>query len=166
MEADDGQFEAEEETSHPLLQKAIDLLEQIATTFPEDGPRSSPSLTLIYQGAAEVLGGLAQSLSDPEPDPESCGLRIAQLKRALRGAAFARGALLPLRSTISSEPFEELFRRFSGWRPTSFPSSATSDPSTGETTADVALPAKGTRYSLLDCRSSILIPGFLAGTGG
>ncbi|MGP0062223.1 MAG: hypothetical protein ACLQGP_01305 [Isosphaeraceae bacterium] len=110
VEADDGPFEAEEETSHPLLQKAIDLLEQISTTFPEDGPRSSPSLTLIYQGAAEVLGGLAQSLSDPEHDPESCGLRVVQLKRALRGAAFARGALLPLRSTIISEPFDELFR--------------------------------------------------------
>ena len=33
-----------------------------------------------------------------------------QLKRALRGAAFARGALFPLRSTMSKEQFDELFR--------------------------------------------------------
>jgi hypothetical protein len=32
-----------------------------------------------------------------------------QLKRALRGAAFARGALFPLRSTLSVEQFDELF---------------------------------------------------------
>jgi hypothetical protein len=35
---------------------------------------------------------------------------VVQLKRALRGAAFARGALFPLRTTISSERFDELYR--------------------------------------------------------
>ena len=43
-------------------------------------------------------------------DAEDYGLRIVQLKRALRGAAFARGALFPLRSTMSEEQFDELFR--------------------------------------------------------
>jgi hypothetical protein len=43
-------------------------------------------------------------------DVEDYGLRTVQLKRALRGAAFARGALFPLRSILSEEQFEELFR--------------------------------------------------------
>ena len=38
------------------------------------------------------------------------GLRAVQLKRALRGAALARGALFPLRATIIAEQFAELFR--------------------------------------------------------
>lgn len=33
-----------------------------------------------------------------------------QLKRALRGVAFARGALFPLRSTMSKEQSDEFFR--------------------------------------------------------
>ncbi len=41
---------------------------------------------------------------------EDYGLRVVQLKRALRGAAFARGALFPLRSAMSAEQFDELFR--------------------------------------------------------
>jgi hypothetical protein len=41
---------------------------------------------------------------------EDYGLCIAQLKRALRGAAFACGALFALRSILSAEQFDELFR--------------------------------------------------------
>src|SRR5207248_315082 len=42
--------------------------------------------------------------------PRSHRRHDVQLKRALRGAAFARGALFPLRSTMSAERFDELFR--------------------------------------------------------
>jgi hypothetical protein len=55
------------------------------------------------------MGGLAQALSSRDPDAGDYGLRVVQLKRALRGAAFARGALFPLRSTLSVEQFDELF---------------------------------------------------------
>jgi hypothetical protein len=67
---------------------------------------------MLYQGAGDAMGGLAQALSrsDRDHDPESYGLRVVQLKRALRGAAFARGALFPLRSSMSAEQFDELFR--------------------------------------------------------
>ncbi len=51
-----------------------------------------------------------RALSDRDHDAEDYGLRVVQLKRALRGAAFARGALFPLRSTMSAEQFDELFR--------------------------------------------------------
>jgi len=107
--ADDDPFEAEEEERHPLLQQAMDLWKRLDTLFREEGPRSAPTQSTLYQGAGDAMGGLAQALSHRDHDAEDFGLRIAQLKRALRGAVFARGALFPLRSTMSAEQFDELF---------------------------------------------------------
>ena len=109
-EADDDPFEAEEEERHPLLQRAMDLLVRFDSLFRDEDPRFAPSLGTLYQGAGDLMGGLAQALSHRDHDAEDYGLRVVQLKRALRGAAFARGALFPLRSTISAEQFDELFR--------------------------------------------------------
>jgi hypothetical protein len=47
----------------------------------------------------------------PPPDSQpDLGLSVVQLKRALRGAAFALGALVPLRAdgTLDQADFEEL----------------------------------------------------------
>jgi hypothetical protein len=107
-EADDDPLEVEQR--HLLLQKAMDLLERLDSFFRDGGPRSAPALGTLYQGASDALGGLAQALSHRDHDAESYGLRVVQLKRALRGTAFARGALFPLRSTMSAEQFDELFR--------------------------------------------------------
>jgi hypothetical protein len=65
---------------------------------------------LLYQGTGDVMAGLAQALSRHGHDAEDHGVRVGQLKRALRGAALARGALFRLRSTIGAERFDELFR--------------------------------------------------------
>ncbi len=73
-------------------------------------PRFAPSLGTLYQGAGDAMGGLAQALAHRDHDAESYGLCVVQLKRALRGAAFARGALFLLRLTMSTEQFDELFR--------------------------------------------------------
>jgi hypothetical protein len=109
-EADHDSFEAEEEERHPLLQKAMDLLERFDSLFHDEGPRFAPSLGTLYRGAGDAMGGLTQALSCRDRDADDYGPRIVQLKRALRGAAFARGALFPLRSTMSAEQFDELFR--------------------------------------------------------
>jgi len=109
-EADDDPFEAEEEEPHPLLQKSMELLERLDSLFRAGGPRSAPALVTLYQGAGDAMGGLAQALSHRNRDAADYGLRVVQLKRALRGAAFARGALFPLRSTMSAEQFDELLR--------------------------------------------------------
>jgi hypothetical protein len=109
-EADDDASEAEEGERHPLLQQAMDLIKRLDALFPDDGPRFAPALATLYQGAGDAMGGLAQALSDRDHVALDYGLRVVQLKRALRGAAFARGALFPLRSTISAEQFDELFR--------------------------------------------------------
>jgi hypothetical protein len=107
-EADDG-FDAEIEERHPLLQKAMDLLERLHTLFRDEEPRFASSLGMLYQGAGDAMGGLAQALGPRGQDAEHYGLRLVQLKRALRGAAFACGALFALRSTISAGQFDELF---------------------------------------------------------
>ena len=62
---------------------------------------------MLYQGAGDAMGELAQALHRDNRGDDH-GLRVVQLKRALRGAAFARGALFALRSAMSAEQFDEL----------------------------------------------------------
>jgi hypothetical protein len=107
-------FADDEDERHPLLQRSMDLLHRLHTVFRGIDKRFEPSLQTLYQGAGDTMGGLAQALSrrDDDDDRDDSGLRIVQLKRALRGAAFARGALFPLRPAIPAEQFEELSRTF------------------------------------------------------
>lgn len=86
---------------HPLLERASQFWLHLHNLF-RDNP-SAPELALqtLFQGAGDLCGGLAQALRDPDaPDEEEwpCarGLSIVQLKRALRGIAFIRGALFQL----------------------------------------------------------------------
>jgi hypothetical protein len=109
-EADHDQFEAEEEERHPLLQQAMDLLVRLDTLFRDQDPRFAPSLGVLYRGAGDAMGGLAQALARRDQDVKHYGLCLVQLKRALRGAAFARGALFSLRSAMSADQFDELHR--------------------------------------------------------
>jgi hypothetical protein len=108
-EKDGDRFEAEEEERHPLLQSAMDLLVRLDLLFGDTEPRFGPTLSTLYQGAGDAMGGLAQALGDPDQAPDDYGLCVVQLKRVLRGAAFARGALFPLRSILNKEQFDELF---------------------------------------------------------
>jgi hypothetical protein len=109
-ESDDEPFRAEDDERQPLLERATELLEHLHTTFGGAGPQSAPALSTLFQGAGDAMGGLAQALSGRRDDPDDYGLHVTQLKRALRGAAFARGALFPLRSAVSTEQFTELQR--------------------------------------------------------
>src|SRR5262249_39138735 len=89
-------FEAEDDERHPLLQGAMDLYRHLHEVFRGADSRFEPSLRTLFQGAGDAMGGLSQALSrraGDEDDPDDYGLRVTQLKRALRGAAFARGAL-------------------------------------------------------------------------
>jgi hypothetical protein len=106
-EPDPDPFEAARER-HPLLRAAMGVLERLHALFHETKePRFAPALHTLFQGAGDVMGGLAQALPGRE-DSADHGLRITQLKRALRGAAFARGALFPLRSALTDEQFDEV----------------------------------------------------------
>jgi hypothetical protein len=97
---------------HPLLQRAMDLLHDLHAIFRDADTGHATSLRTLFQGAGDVMGGLAQGLSSREDDEENdYGLRVTQLKRALRGTAFARGALFLLRTAMTVEQFEELHGR-------------------------------------------------------
>jgi hypothetical protein len=100
---------AENEERRPLLQRAMDLLQRLDGLFRDKDPRSAHALGTLYRRAGDAMGGLAQALSGSDHEADDHGLRVLQLKRALRGAALARGALFPLRSTIGREQFDELF---------------------------------------------------------
>jgi hypothetical protein len=106
---DEG-FDSEQEERHPLLQKAFELHLRLDALFSDTDPRFAPALKTLHAGAGDAMGGLAQALSGRDRNFQNYGLRVVQLKRALRGAAFARGALFPLRSTITAEQFKELHR--------------------------------------------------------
>ncbi len=110
---DEGDPFPDEDDRHPLLKCAMDLLIDLRTVFRGADPRYAASLNTLYQGAGDAMGGLAQALpsrDDDEDDDEldNYGLQITQLKRALRGAAFARGALFSLRPAMTPEKYQEL----------------------------------------------------------
>jgi hypothetical protein len=91
----------------------MDLLKDLHTVFRDAEARFEPSLHTLFHGAGDTMGGLAQALSrhgDDEDDLDDYGLRVTQMKRALRGAAFARGALLSLRAAATAEQFDEVYR--------------------------------------------------------
>ena len=87
------------------------LLERLHAVFRDAESRFSASLRTLFEGIGDTVGGLAQALSGHEEDDlDDYGLRVTQLKRALRGVAFARGALYPLRPAVTAELFDELAR--------------------------------------------------------
>jgi hypothetical protein len=86
--------------SHPLQQRATKLLIASHEVAKRSGDRSA-GIDVLMRNACEITGGLAQVLplsADYEIDDIEAGLGFVQLKRALRGAAFVRGALFLLRS--------------------------------------------------------------------
>jgi hypothetical protein len=108
---EDAPFERDDER-HPLLNSSMDILKDLHTTFRQADKQFESALRTLFQGAGDAMGGLAQALSGREEDDlDDYGLRVTQLKRALRGAAFARGALFALRPAMSAGQFEDLFRR-------------------------------------------------------
>jgi hypothetical protein len=105
----DDPFNAAEER-HPLLQHAMDLLHSLRTVFKDTDPQFATALQTLFQGAGDAMGGLAQAVGDYDDDFDGYGLRVTQLKRALRGLAFAQGALFLLREATSADKWEERYQ--------------------------------------------------------
>jgi hypothetical protein len=93
---------------HPLQKQALDLELRLYHLLELDDRRNA-HLELLYRGLGDLAGGLVQALGceDWQPPPS---LAVPQLKRALRGAAYAQGALFSLRAEeiASEEVFNEL----------------------------------------------------------
>jgi hypothetical protein len=111
--ANDTIFEDEER--HPLMQAAFDLQHALHKLGQKLDTDIEPTWPTLCQGAGDVFGGLAQALAehgdDDELDSLSYGLRLTQFKRAARGAAFARGALLALRGKLGHADHSDLEER-------------------------------------------------------
>ena len=91
------------------------LLQDLHRLFRDQQTHSPSALHSLLAGGGDAMGGLAQALPDREDDLADLdlyGLRVAQFKRALRGAGFARGALVSLRSLLTPDQYDELARRF------------------------------------------------------
>jgi hypothetical protein len=108
--AGDDLLEPVADERHPLRQRALDLCEKLESVVRGVNPESATSLATLHRVARDAMRGLAQALSDCDDAKKDYGLRVVRLKRALRGAAFARGALFPLRTVIGAEQFDELLR--------------------------------------------------------
>ncbi len=113
VESSDGGFEALDR--HPLQRRASDLLMRLHELLPPE-TRSPGSTGVLMGGACDISGGLAQALSFPDDDEFVTGLCVVQLKRSMRGAAFAQGALFPLRADglIDEGTFKELYATLKG----------------------------------------------------
>lgn len=106
---DDPSNDLAERRQHPLQQRAMELMLRLHELLtPQTGAACGHADALAH-GAGEIVGGLAQALAGRSPfssdedgpppfEPLDRGLSVVQLKRALRGAAFALGALPPLKA--------------------------------------------------------------------
>lgn len=114
---DDGEYTDDDDTEdelfgserHPLQRRSMDLMLRLHDLFSDfEGPPTSHIDTLHYS-AGEIMGGLAQALGTRDMGLDF-GLNVVQLKRALRGAAFAFGALISLRAeeVLDDTVFAEL----------------------------------------------------------
>lgn len=87
-----------EEQMHPLQRRAMNLVRRAYELVQAKKPASDAAgghVETLLQGVGDMMGGLAQALG-PDDLPPMRSLSIVQLKRALRGAAFALGSLFPL----------------------------------------------------------------------
>jgi len=102
-ESDDDEFDSDDPFGQmmrdPLQEQATNLLTSFCNLAARLGERPQ-SLDILMRNCMEITGGLAQVLPLPpsyEIDDAKAGHSLIQLKRALRGAAFVRGALFLLR---------------------------------------------------------------------
>ena len=86
------------EATPDVVRDAEALLLEVMQRASESHPASS-FFSIAQQGLMDVVGGLVQATSFPdEHDDIHRSLNVVQLKRSLKGAAFARGAVFGLRS--------------------------------------------------------------------
>lgn len=105
----DEASEIERREKHPAVVQAqrflMDLME-----FQKDASSPSPFVSIACRGAMDIVGGLVQATCDTVDTRSARAHAITQLKRALTGHAFARGAIFGMRSAdaISEETSSQL----------------------------------------------------------
>jgi hypothetical protein len=96
---------------HPTVERAEQLLREIMKLRVRDSGRDSFA-SVATRGLMDIVGGLVQATHDGHDARSDRALAIVQLKRALKGHAFCRGAIFGLRGTdqidkMNSDRFHE-----------------------------------------------------------
>lgn len=95
--------------NHPAVEQAQSFLSSVMS-LAEIGTTKSSFISVLTRGSMDIVGGLVQATCDELDDNIHRALAITQLKRALSGHAFARGAIFGLRSenAITQQQFTQL----------------------------------------------------------
>ena len=100
-ETDETRAAEEEERrareDHPLMRRMTELTRRVLRLPERKDLLPGSFLDPLIQGVLDMSGATAQIVSVLTERDAPRGLLIVQLKRALRGAAFARGAIFPAR---------------------------------------------------------------------
>ena len=89
--------ERSELANHPVVDQAQSFL-MTAMDLANEESNPSSFISVLTRASMDMVGGLVQATSDSLDDNLHRALAITQLKRALSGHAFARGAIFGLRS--------------------------------------------------------------------
>lgn len=110
-EDDDMDWEDESmapEIRHPILSRAESVLVELYAMQGNDAELNN-HLQIASRGLGDVVGGIVQASVRVDGSRMDRAYSIVQLRRALRGLAFFRGALFAMRSngTLDEERFQE-----------------------------------------------------------
>ena len=94
----DERSEFENQPEHPTVQRAEKLLMEIMN-LRDPTSRSDSFANTATRGMLDVVGGLVQATGGDFDERSDRALAIVQLKRALKGQAFCRGAIFGLCGT-------------------------------------------------------------------
>jgi hypothetical protein len=94
---------------HPIVSHAQGFVEEVMK-FAEQAITESSFLSILVRSSLDMMGGLVQATCDDMGDCMDRALSISQLKRALNGHGFARGAVFGLRGegVITKEQSDSL----------------------------------------------------------
>jgi hypothetical protein len=94
---------------HPIVSHAQGFVEEVMK-FAEQAITESSFLSILVRSSLDMMGGLVQATCDDMDDCMDRALSISQLKRALNGHGFARGAVFGLRGegVITKEQSDSL----------------------------------------------------------
>jgi hypothetical protein len=94
---------------HPIVSHAQGFVEEVMK-FAEQSLTESSFLSILVRSSLDMMGGLVQATCDDMGDCMDRALSISQLKRALNGHGFARGAVFGLRGegVITKEQSDSL----------------------------------------------------------
>lgn len=97
---------------HPAVIQAHAFVHEVFDLTRKDSTQSS-YFSVLTRASMEIVGGLVQATSDEMDDNTGRALAITQLKRALSGHAYARAAVIGLRSekAITDEQSKQLSKQ-------------------------------------------------------